>query len=106
MSEKLVFGALAIALGGLIVWLIQQRSYWKGAYLAEQDSLYAAVDRAGEAEREAQEAQTELEYLKKFIVSLHNKPVVAVLNDQQMNGLIQSVVGFIGSATLNPKDMS
>jgi hypothetical protein len=106
VSEKILLVLASLAVGGLIVWLLQQRSHWRGSYFAEQDAHRDALDRAVEAEVVAADAQQQLDYLKKYIVSLQNKPVVAILNDSQFSSLVQNVCGFLGTVSMNPKEMS
>lgn len=42
-------------------------------------------------------SQVELEFLKSSIMQMLNKPVVAALNDQQMNAISQAIISYIGT---------
>jgi hypothetical protein len=106
MIEKILIAIVAAGCTAFVGWLFTDRARWQGSCVEARYALDAANDRAIEAERDAQKAMDELGYLKGYVVTLLNKPVVAILSDQQLQALTQNVVGYLSAMQSAPGQMS
>lgn len=106
MTEKILVVLVGLAIGGLIVWLLTERTRWQGMYYSGQYALDTANDRASDAEREAQSYQEQLQFNKQFLASLYNKPVIAALNDSQFTNLVSHCTAAMAAASAKPTDMN
>lgn len=91
--------ALTLLFGCAILYLSQL----KGQLIQSESMVAGLYDESIKARQEEGAAKKELEFLKSSIVQLMGRPVIAALNEQQMQTLISAVLTYCDSAT-TPKE--
>ena len=92
---EFIIGLLILALVATALGLRLQ--YWKEKFL-RADKVYAEImQRAIRAEQAEAKVTDEMQRWQAMLVALQGRPVIATLNDQQAQALIQSVQFFISS---------
>ena len=88
-------GIILLTLAGIVCYNQYQRKI--GQVKELQDRCANLYNNLLTSEQVRSAAQTELEFLKQSIMQMLNKPVVAALNDQQMNAISQAIISYIGT---------
>ena len=86
-------GVAALVCG--IAWMSVR--YWREKFYAVDYQVGEAVDDRIRAQRESDRTQAELENIKLLIASMTGRPVIATLNDQQAQQLIQACQYYIST---------
>lgn len=99
-----VIGTVIVTLG--VVYLAFDRRRWRDRY-DELDASYVEIlDRAMKAEANFARSETEHTFLKQAIATQLQRPVVAVLTDEQAHGIMQAVTEIAAASTKNPNQLN
>jgi hypothetical protein len=90
-----IAGIILLTLAGVVCYNQYQRKV--GQVKELQDRCANLYNNLLTSEQIKTAAQVELEFLKQSIMQMMNKPVVAALNDQQMNAISQAIISYIGT---------
>jgi hypothetical protein len=94
-SLELIIGLLVLALVATALGLRLQ--YWKEKFF-EADAVYADImQRAIRAEQEEAKVKDEMNRWQAMLANLQSRPVIATLNDQQAQALIQATTMFVST---------
>lgn len=106
MSTIILTAIVSLVVGGSFVYAYSRVVFWKGLY-QENFSRYEEAFEASMDERSAREkAESDYKYLKDTINKFLSKPVMAVLTDQQMQTLAQSLMTYANASAKHPSDMN
>ena len=92
---EFIIGLLVLALVATTQGLRLQ--YWKEKCIASEMAYDDVMSRAIRAEQAEAKVTDEMQRGQTMLVALQGRPVIATLNDQQAQALIQSVQFFVSS---------
>lgn len=100
MTIALVVLTVLVTLSGVYAFL--RIRHWRDMYWSQEGIYNETLNRALESESAATEAVQELEWLKNIVLQIATRKSVALLTDEQVNLICQSIAQLVVSSMRDP----